>query len=291
MAPGKKAKGNNSGKKSPPTSALKSGKFASKLVLSPGSKDKRHLLEYKGVQQGVVGFWVKKCDAEEEPFFLHDSQELRNNAEVRERLGIALVTKRKGEDGETELPQSPGAEYGWTLMMVLLGEDNNTANGRREVAMKLLEHFNANAVKPNYKFPRKVRLGRDHTGSKQRPVDNLLLDKDVYGLMAAAYPNNRPTELIAFPQVMKSFWSNIKHGKEVIEGAAEEAKSEEEDSDEEPEEGNAPGGGGNNREEEEEEEEEDQEGEEEEEEEEGEEEGGGQGYDTSDSFIAGEDSD
>lgn len=206
-----------SGKKSPPSSALKNGKSASKVFVVSPNKDNRNQLHYKGTKEGVVGFWVKKHNTDEEPFLLYDIQFLRNNDQTREELGIALITTRKGHDGATALLQSPGSSYNWTLWVMLLGDDQNTAANRKDAAKKLLEYFNANANSQNYTYPRKMKLGADHTGSRKGPVDTLLLDKDVIGLMAAAYPTTPLDELIEFKEIMQTFWMDVAHGKEVVE--------------------------------------------------------------------------
>ena len=79
-----------------------------------------------------------------------------------------------------------------------------------------------------------MKLGSDLSARPLVPVDRVLLDGDVVGLMLAAYESTPLEELATFDTIMRTFWSDIAHGKEVLaesaapegEAAAEEAVGE-----------------------------------------------------------------
>ena len=56
------------------------GKFNSPV--SSGKKDTRHLVFSKKHEQGVLGVWVKKANADEEPYLAHDYALFNNSPEL-----------------------------------------------------------------------------------------------------------------------------------------------------------------------------------------------------------------
>lgn len=206
------------GSKSPPASAFKSGKFKGDTPLKGGRKDNRHILEHEGFQNGIVISFLKKFNADEEPYFLHDYQLLRDSPDVMEELGINAVLSRKGIDGETPKKQSVTSNYDWKCFVHIVGEDSNTPTKRKALIAKELAHFNSNANSANYTYPRKIKAGNDATNNRAlRTIDCALLDCDVVGLMLAAYPDTPLEELAEFDEIMSTFWSDAEHGRAVLE--------------------------------------------------------------------------
>ena len=98
------------GQKSPPKSAFNSpGKFGSPIKV--GKKDNRNVLDFEGVDKGVMNAYVKKHNAEEEAFMSYDMRLLNDNPGIIEELGINAILSRKGVDGETAMKQSATSTY------------------------------------------------------------------------------------------------------------------------------------------------------------------------------------
>ena len=215
-------KKNSSKKASQPStplkSAFKSGKL--KASISPQSKDKRNLLFVKGHQNGIMVAYLQKYNREEEPFLAYDMTQLRNNPDICELLNINIVASRKGVDGTTPMKQNPTSEYDWRALVCIIGEDSNTAAGRKQQANNLIMHFNNNAISPNYDYPKKVKFGGDLTVAPLSPVDVSLLDNDVCALIAACFPDNTLEEIMRHDDILNTWWSDIEHGREVMEGVA-----------------------------------------------------------------------
>ena len=228
MAPSKKAAAKLD--KIEPASAFATGKYKGDSPLKPGKKDTRHVLLVLGLCNGIVLAWLKKYNFDQEPFLNHDFQLLHDSPATMEDLGINAVVHRKGENGGTALTQSPTSTYNWRQMVIIVGEDQNTTHTRKEIAAKLVAHFNNNANSANYQYPRKVKFGTDMTGGVLRPVDHAVLDIDVLGLMMAAYPNTPLDELATFDGIMSTFWTSVERGREVIAAhLAGEAEAEDND--------------------------------------------------------------
>ena len=210
-------KGNN---KKSPVSAFNSGKFKSHLSNLTKTKDNRNQFVIEGLQQGVVVGWVKKSNRDEEAFIGPDIRHLTDNMDVMEKLGINAILVRRGIDGATAMPQFPSGTYDWKQFVFLVGETCNTKEKRSQIATSLVSHFNNNDTTANeYKYPRKMKFFKDITLGTPRPVDSCLLDADVAGLMAAAFPNMELGELATYDDIMKGFWTDINHGKIVMENA------------------------------------------------------------------------
>ncbi|MGL5934882.1 MAG: hypothetical protein ACRCZI_04590 [Cetobacterium sp.] len=188
-----------------------------------GRKDDRHVLHYQGVQQGVMSAYLEKYNAPEEPFVHHDMKLFKNQPSLMEDLSINAILFRKGPNGGT-LMQSSTSSYAWRQFIFIIGENNNTPAKRKDYAEALVRHMNTQATSENYQYVRKIKLGNDLTERPLLPVDTILLDEDVLGLMVAAYEGTPLAEIATYDTIMKSFWTNLAHGKEVVEGALAEAQ-------------------------------------------------------------------
>jgi hypothetical protein len=215
-------------KKKAPTSKFKSSPAGFDSPFKSGRKDDRHVLMYEGVHQGLISLYLKKAGEEAEPYFRPDLKFLKENPSKMEELNINAILSRKGTDGDF-LPQTPTSQYPWKQFVLIVGENNNTPAKRKQYAEALVRHFNTMATSPTYTYPRKVKLGSDLTQRPLRPVDSVLLDMDVLGFIMAAYEGTRLEKLVKFDGIMKTFWTDLAHGRKVVNGAAalendEEAK-------------------------------------------------------------------
>jgi hypothetical protein len=201
-------------KKKAPISKFKSGGAQFGSPFKGGRKDDRHVLMYQGVQQGLMVAYLKKANADAEPFLLHDYSLFRENPAIMERLGINAILSRKGDDGEP-LMQSSTSTYHWKQFVFIIGENTNTPATRKELAEALVSHFNTQATTTNYQYPKRVKLGDDLTARPLSSVDAVLLDQDVISMMSAAYDISFE-ELSTYDPIMRSFWSDIAHGREVV---------------------------------------------------------------------------
>jgi hypothetical protein len=213
MAPSKK--------KAPvPESKFKFGGVKFDSPFKSGKKDDRHVLHYLSVLCGVLVMWLEKYNAKEEPYMHHDFQLLKDNPAIMEQLSINAVLSRKNPDAAAneprELMQSPTSTYPWRQFVLIIGEANNTPARRKTFAQALVAHFNTQATSGNYRFVRKVKLGTDMTPRPMKPVDTVLLDEDVVGLMIAAYENTSLEELSTFDNIMRTFWTNLARGRQVL---------------------------------------------------------------------------
>lgn len=217
-----KGKGNNKGPATPPKSAFGKGKFTG-VVASTGKKDKRNILMYQGLKEGVMVAYLKKGGSgsvEEEPFFHYDYKELTDNPDIMESLGINAILNRRGDQGDEPMKQSATSSYNYRLFLLIIGEDNNTPRERKAIAMRLIAHFNDNANTQNYQYPTKVKLGEDLTTPEKRPIDSVLMDADVVNLMLACYPSTSVGSLVGWPQIMGNFWSDVERGAQIMQSLA-----------------------------------------------------------------------
>lgn len=217
MPPPKKNSSKSPAAKKGPKSA-----FSGKYTASPsglGKKDGRNVVMFEGLQGGMMILYVKKGSKMEEAFITPTIDYLQQNGELMEEIGVNAILYRKGADGKTEMPKGPKSTYSWKQLLMIVGEDNNTVAGRREAAKVVVEFFNKCVVDEelDYKFQTKTRLGTDETCDPPRSVDSCLLDSDVVALMKEAYPDVEMEELKDYNDIMETFWSDIEHGKEVVE--------------------------------------------------------------------------
>jgi hypothetical protein len=214
--------------KKPPTSKFKSGAAKFDSPFKGGKKDDRNVLLYNGAQNGILTCFLKKPNADEEPYALHDYNLLKESPDLMETLNINAVLSRKDTTSSenTELMQSPTSTYPWRQFVLLIGENNNTPPRRRQYAQALVDHLNTQATSANYRYVRKVKLGSDLSNRPLVPVDRVLLDGDVVGLMLAAYESTPLEELATYDTIMRTFWTDIAHGREVLaESAAPEGEA------------------------------------------------------------------
>jgi hypothetical protein len=211
-----------------PTSRFAKGRLKETTPLN-AKKDGRHVLSMEGLQQGILVLWPEKGTAKEEPYIAPLYKELVDHPEVMEELCINAITYRKGEDGETAMKQNPTSTYDWKQLICIIGVEDNTSEARMEIADKIITHYNAGATTALYKYPKKMRFGRDLTQDPPRSVDALLLDKDVLGLMCTAYPKHRPEDLAEFDEIMEPFWTEIGHGRDFIENYQVEGENKDDE--------------------------------------------------------------
>jgi len=159
--------------------------------------------------------YFQKFNAEEDVFWQPWSKHLDENPEVKGELKISAVVCCNGEDGQTEMPNAPGSEHGWRQLLCVIGEDANTPV-REEVAKKIASNFNDFAAHHNFCYPHHTRIGRDLTEAPERAVDLALLDKEVIGLVLAAYPSTPLEELKEFEEITGAFCSNMEHGAQAL---------------------------------------------------------------------------
>ena len=147
----------------------------------------------------------------------HDIHFIKANMPfMMEHYGVNMWCARKGIDGNTSKKQKPGSTFDAIQLVTILGEEDNTPEGRRAWANPIITLLNRNDISDNYTYPRKVKFGEDHTMENMRPNDALLLDKDVITLMLAAYEGTSLVELSEFDQVVGSFFADIVCGKAVM---------------------------------------------------------------------------
>lgn len=213
------AGGNSRGKKDPPKSAFegRGGKFA-QLAPSPvkGKKDVRHVWNVKGYKGGLILGYGKKCNAEEEAFMAHFYKELNDSEEELKQLEVLGIFDRRGDDGDS-LPQNPGTTWGWRCLIKGVPVNQNTPQSRRKMSDDCIRKFNEGAVKPNYKYPRKMRFGADSTLPELECIDTAIIDDDVIRIMKAAYGATMTlSEMMDAESIMAVFWTDTERGREKI---------------------------------------------------------------------------
>jgi hypothetical protein len=215
MAPSNKKSSSTLSKKVPKSAFT--GKYSATPVGLKGKKDTRNQMIIEGLQPGVMTVYFKKAHCNEEAFLQPDIKKLQENRDIMEELGINAILIRKGSDGVTEMKQNPSSDFGWRQLILIIGQDNNSASGRKEIADKLVEYFNSDASQALYKYPRKVKFAEDNTGNPLRPLDACFLNSDVPPLMAAAYPDMELDEVSTFPDIMATFWTDVSYGQKAVE--------------------------------------------------------------------------
>ena len=240
-------KGRKAGKVGSPAkeSAFK-GRFKGSPTLKP-NQDNRNVVNVVGLQNGMCVAFVKKANKELEAHLPHDMRVLYSNQTIRDDIGINAILPRRGVDGESEMPQNPGSEYPWRQFLFILGEDNNTAAGRRAEVAGLINLLNENATNENYKYPKRAKFGQDLTTNPMQPASAVMLDQHVVGLLMPAYPNTTLAELKEDEDIVSSFFVDVEEGKAMIDEAIganasgfnniEDTEEEDEDKEEEAGEG------------------------------------------------------
>ena len=208
--------GRKGGGKSPSTPIGKFSLGKGPLTLSSGKKDARHHIIVMGLCPGLVVCWMKKFNKEEEPFLGPYIRLLEDDPAKMEELGISAILKRRGEDGNTEMPQQPGGNFPWRAFLLTVPEDCNTPESREEAVQALMDDFNSKAQQPLFKHPQQVKWGRDVTGDSPRPADVALLDRDVCQLMASGH--QIPLEEVKEDaSEMAKWWEDAEQGAAVME--------------------------------------------------------------------------
>ena len=191
--------------------AFSSGSFkGSPLTKKP--RDNRHVLFIEGLKNGVLVAWLKKWNKNEEPYLAYDMVELNNSPDICESLGINAIVPRRGQDGNTPMKQNSNSDYDWRQFVLIVGDDKNTAVHRREVANRLIDHLNHNAVIPNYQYPVKVRFGGDTTTKPMATLSDHMLNKHVLEMMRHAYPGMNIGQLLMDSAIIESFWNDVDYG-------------------------------------------------------------------------------
>ena len=213
MAPPKNKKSPT--KAASPQSAF-NGKFKKESGFMSAQKDTRNLATTEGLSGGVTAVVFQQHNRVEDIFTGPHHRNLAADPESMEHLGISAIVYRRGEDGKLPRPQKPGTDFGWKQMIALPGDIENTPEFREGLVNDIIASWNIQAVRPAHPFPRKMRFAGDVTQSPKRKPDEVMLDRDVIGLLQAAFPENSLEELKGFPDVMDSFWSDQEHGAEVM---------------------------------------------------------------------------
>ena len=125
---------------------------------------------------------------------------------------IDTVTLRRGVDGLTPKPQKDGTDWGAKVMVAIVGDDDGTAEETERIAEAIVQSFNSIAVKPTFRYPKTMKVGKDLTTEPMAKPDQYLLDKDVIGLMQAAFPDHTLNDLKGFKDIMESFWTDPYEG-------------------------------------------------------------------------------
>ena len=164
-------------------------------------------------------FLVDGYNDKKDSFRVYDVRNLKENDDLAEELQITSITFRKGEDG-MKMPQSPfKPNFGLRMYVSIIGENNNTPEGRKVIAENLKNEFNKNATKENYPWgngPNPVVLGKDLTSDMMGPCDDTMLDKDVLEMILLAYPENSTDEILEWEAVISEFWGDAEHGQDVL---------------------------------------------------------------------------
>ena len=209
-------------------SAFAKGPFVGKSPIK--GRDSRFILNWKGLENGILLLWGKKPNKDEAAFWGPIFKRLKEDEEKRMELGINCIAPRKGKDGCTAMLQAPiGTKWPWEQMVCIVGEQCNTKENRCAVAKKLVKFINDNTTSATFDFVHRTRRGQDLTTDPLETLDACLLDLDVVRLMHAAFPTVPMSELSTNHEVMKTFWRNIEHGKEAIELHGESVEEEDEE--------------------------------------------------------------
>ena len=211
MSPKKKGGG-----KQPAKGGFASGKLSSPLQMKGGKRDPRHILNMVLVAPMVLLCWVRRFNRDEEAFWGPYLRMLLENPEKMEELNIAAIVKRRGEDGVTEMPQKPGSTWGWSQLILILGEEGLSPEVRESAASAVISDFNEHAVRPLFDYPTRMRLGRDFTAADPAAADTALLDKDVISLMENCYEGMPLADVADDPDIMKLWWSDVGAGAEIV---------------------------------------------------------------------------
>ena len=205
--------GQDKTKSAPAASVFKKGKHSSPV--GKVKKNNWNELHVEGLLPGVVAMWGKNGSKEEDANIWYDVNVFKNNPEMMEELGIDAVSFRRGPDG-FPMKQSTFSECNWRLFICVVGEDDNTLQGRRTLANKIISHLNANAVWSKYQHPKSWKFGGDATSSPMRAADRVMLDPDVVGLVLTAYPEGTIDEILELDGAVAKFWQDEEHGRDIL---------------------------------------------------------------------------
>ena len=141
---------------------------------------------------------------------------MRAEPEVCEQLEINCIVSRRGIDGKTPLKQGKALEYDWLQFVAIIGEDEQTAERRRQVADNLITWLNSRATAENYGYPHEVKFHEDRTPDELEPCDKVFLDRDVLSMMITAYPDQDASSLTEWDEIMETFWTHPGYGTQFI---------------------------------------------------------------------------
>ena len=153
--------------------------------------------------------------------------------DIKNGLHVIAVVSRHGVDGVT-LKQSSKSVYAWKQAMLLQNELEIDENGlltpweHPSVVTGFLEYFNSSEVQEEFSWSCKAVVFEDKTQCPKRPLDKVLLDKEVVNVMVYLYQDSVTSMKRYSNDILSMFWSNIEHGKAVM---SEFCKSDDDDSD------------------------------------------------------------
>ena len=130
---------------------------------------------------------------------------------LKEELNINDIVDRRGSDGFTSLKQQNG--YPWKMFVCLIGESQNTPEGRREIADEIIRYLNEHSHDNGYRYPKNNEFGGDLTPETPRPLDQVLLNANVIEIIKTAFPGHSLKDLSEYDSIVDAFFSDRSAGK------------------------------------------------------------------------------
>ena len=199
-----------------PDTSLTVGGFTAGSVKSVKKNfDNRAVIEGFGI--GVLHIVLYNYKDQKAAFTHKEFRAAKDDDEWRESLGILSITKRKGCDGATAMPQDPTlkSSYDWQSIICIVGQDTNTPKSRAGAAQRVLDGFAARAKEfQTGKHPNSYRIAMDITAKPMRSLDQVILDSDIYDLLVAACGHLNLLELPS--NILHNYWNDIDHGRNYI---------------------------------------------------------------------------
>jgi hypothetical protein len=179
------------------------------------SKEKGHHVTFEVTSSGIVTLYFTKNNKREEPFLQPVWKALHDDPELKADLRVISQVARRGNNNEA-LKQNSKVSYPWKVVLLLPKQDIDpkecSVQNPPEVVKNFLKFYNNEQNQGMFQYPTPAILVKNNTKCPPRPLDSVILDEDVIGIMRYLYADPIPSMVKYGKETLRMFWNNIEHG-------------------------------------------------------------------------------
>lgn len=170
---------------------------------------------------GMILVYFTRAYENSEPFIQPFYQSFKENEQLKLNLRVLGSFVRRGDDGEI-IRQKKGSKYPWKCLL-LLPEESETLKGEFSVknppveVTMLINYFNSDENKSKFQYkPSNVVVKTNETQKCRRPLDRIIMEKDVVKVMEYLFPGDKGMMSKYDSKTLGMFWNDISHGRKCM---------------------------------------------------------------------------